>query len=78
MRTTLDINDELLREVRKRAADENATLREIVDRALRQYFSETPPKKFKLQWKPHRAGRMQPGVVLEDRNALFDLMEGRR
>ena len=78
MRTTVDINDELLRTAKKRAADEHATLRDIFDRALRQYLSQTPSRKFKLNWKPHRSGHIQPGVVLEDRNALFDLMEGRR
>jgi hypothetical protein len=78
MRTTVDINDELLRTARKRAADEHATLREVFDRALRQYLAQTPPRKFKLNWKAHKKGHIQPGVVLEDRDELFDLMEGRR
>ncbi len=77
MRTTVDINDELLRTAKKRAAEENATLREIFDRALRQYFTDSQPKKFKLRWKTHKGGHIQPGVVLEDRNLLFDLMDGR-
>ena len=79
MRTTVDISDELLRTVKKRAADENATLREIVDRALRQYVGKsTPCAGFKLRWKPHAVGRLLPGVVLEDRDNLWDVMDGRR
>ena len=78
MRTTVDINDELLRTAKQRAADEQATLRDVFDRALRQYLTQTSPKKFKLRWKAHKGGRRQPGVVLEDRSALFDLMDGRR
>jgi hypothetical protein len=78
MRTTIDIADELIKTAKKRAADEHATLRELVERALRCYLTETPPqKKFKLRWKPHARGRLLPGVVLEDRNSLFDVMEGR-
>jgi len=79
MRTTIDIADELIRTAKKRAADENATLRELVDRALRQYVAGIPPRKdFKLRWKPHARGRLQPGVVLEDGDSLFDVMDGRR
>ena len=78
MRTTIDINDTLLQTAKKRAADENGTLREVVDRALRQYLSGGGNVKFKLNWKPHKGGHLQPGVVLEDRDSLFDLMDGRR
>lgn len=80
MRTTVEINDSLLQTAKKRAADENATLKEIFDRALRQYLAGgDPQRKFKLRWKPHRGGgHLQPGVVLEDRDSLFDAMEGPR
>jgi Arc/MetJ family transcription regulator len=79
MRTTIDIADELMRTAKKRAADEDTTFRELVDRALRQYFSGPPSRRtFKLRWRPHAGGRLQPGVVLEDRDNLFDAMEGRR
>jgi hypothetical protein len=78
MRTTIESNDELLHTAKKLAADEQATLRDIFDRALRQYLAQTHAKKFKLRWKPRKGGLIQPGVVLEDRDALFDLMEGRR
>ena len=76
MRTTVDIDDELLRTARKRAADEQTTLRDVFDRALRQYLARASPKKFNLNWKAHRAGGLQPRVLLEDRSALFDLMDG--
>jgi DTW domain-containing protein YfiP len=77
MKTTVDINDELLRIARKRAADEHVTLREVFHRALRQYLAQTP-RKFKLRWKVHKVGQIQPGVILENRDVLFDLMEGHR
>lgn len=78
MRTTVDIDDQLLRAARKRAADEHATLREIFELALKHYLAEIQPRKFNLHWKAHKRGRIRPAVILEDREVLFDLMEGHR
>ena len=48
-----------------------------VEDALRVYLSrKTPRSNYKLQWSPEH-GRLQPGVNLDDRDALFDLMDGR-
>jgi Bacterial antitoxin of type II TA system, VapB len=79
MRTTVEITDALLREAKRRAADEGGSLRRVVEAALRLYL-ERPTvqrRKYRLRWRTER-GRLQPGVSLEDRDALFDLMEGRR
>lgn len=78
MRTTVEINDALFNSLKRRAADEHATLRELIDRALRQYLAGRQTNEgFKLNLKPHRKGQLLPGVVLEDRNILLDVMEGR-
>ena len=79
MRTSVDINAELLRRAKKRAADEGTALRQIIEAALRLYLSEPPAsrKQNKLHWRTER-GRIQAGVRLDDRDALFDLMAGRR
>ena len=77
MRTTIELNDELLRAVKREAAKEQTTLRAVVERALRAQLA--PPAKssgYVLKWRTER-GRLQPGVKLDDRDALFDLMEGR-
>lgn len=77
MRTTIELNDELLRGVRHRAADEGTTLRAVVERALRSYLGGSiRDSGYRLRWRPER-GRLRPGVRLDDREALFDLMEGR-
>jgi len=75
-RTTLTINDDLLRQLRKRAADEGRPLKELVNRLLRDALRPPARKPFKLRWRTER-GKVQPGVRLDDRDALFDLMEGR-
>ena len=78
MRTTMDLSDELLRKAKRRAADEQIPLRDVVEAALRRYLSrKTTGGKHKLRWRVER-GRLQPGVNLDDRDALFDLMSGRR
>ncbi len=78
MRTTIDIRDELLRRARRKANDEGLTLKDVVEAALQAFLSGKPAKgRYRLKWTTER-GRIQPGVNLDDRDALFDLMGGRR
>lgn len=78
MRTTLELNDELFRMAKKRAADEGAPLRQVVEEALRHYLSNKPSRaRYRLQWRTER-GRTLPGVRLDDRDSLLDLMDGRQ
>ena len=78
MRTTIEITDELLRAAKKRAADEGRPLRQIVESALHVYLGKQGrPGGFRLRWRSER-GRMLPGVRLEDRDTMFDLMDGRK
>ena len=77
MRTTLDLNEEVLRSAKQRAAREGTTLRAVVERALRSYLKGGDRKSgYRLRWRPER-GRLRPGVRLDDRDALFDRMDGR-
>jgi succinylarginine dihydrolase len=63
MKTTLDISDPLLDEVRKIAARENTTLRALVEQGLRQIVIDRkkPRKKFKLR----KVGFKGEGLVPE-------------
>ncbi len=77
MRTTIEISDELLRQAKKGVADEGGPLKMVIEEALRSYLGKRPKnKKYELRWRTEK-GRMLPGVRLDDRDALFDLMEGR-
>ena len=77
MRTTIEIGDELFRQLKRKAANEGVTIREVVERALRVYLGkQTRRKGYQLKWNTER-GRILPGVRLNDRDALFDLMNGR-
>jgi len=78
MRTTLDINDVLFRAAKRKAAERGTSLRDVVETALRQHLGKAPGKAgYTLHWEPE-SGRLQAGVDLTDRDALFDLMDGRR
>ncbi len=79
MRTTLNINDRLIRLAKKRAAETGQTVTRIIEEALRESLvAEKRPgeKPFRLVWTTVR-GRVLPGVDLTDRDALYERMEGR-
>jgi hypothetical protein len=77
MRTTIDLPDDLLAQVKKFAAESRRTLTAVVEDALREVLarrrrrSERPPTT--LTTFGH--GGLQPGVDLDDSKALLDLME---
>ena len=78
MRTSIEISDELWRQLKRKAAYEGVTIRQVVERALRVYLGkQTRRKGYALKWKTERS-RILPGVWLDDRDARFDLMDGRR
>ncbi len=76
-RTTLVIEDALLRQLKKRAADEGRSLQDLANEVLRRGLT-TPraQSKFKLKIQGWNSVE-QPGVDILDRDKLFDLMNGR-
>lgn len=77
VRTTVDLSDELLRRAKKRAAEERTSLRHVFETALHLYLGGSRKRtQYKLEWRTE-SGRLLPGVRLDDRDALFDLMDGR-
>lgn len=78
MRTTVDINDVLFRAAKRKAAEQGTSLRDLIEAALRQHLGKSKAAAgYTLRWQTER-GRLQPGVDLTDRDALFDIMDGRR
>ena len=78
MRTTLDINDQLLAAARRVAAEKGTTLTAFVEHALAASLTRrgVTASSYRLQWKTHR-GRTLHGVDVSDRDRLFERMEGR-
>lgn len=79
MRTTLDLDDDLMRTVKRRAAETGRTLTALIESALRELLRREAeaPGPYTLEW-PVVEGRALPGVDVTDRDALLERMEGRR
>lgn len=75
-RTTLDIDDGILRELKKKAASQGRTLQAVVNEHLKRAAAATPRSVYRLDLKGWRA-EPRPGVDLFDRDKMFDLMDGR-
>jgi hypothetical protein len=78
MRTTIDLEDRLYRELKRRASEEGVSMKALVHDLIRRGLA--PPKrreKYRFEWKVDPLGTIQPGVRLNDRESLFDLMDGR-
>lgn len=76
MKTTVEIDDELLRLAKQRAADAGIPLRALIEDALRARLVPRPEgaKRFELDL-PVVTGTAPPAVDIADRDALYDLME---
>jgi hypothetical protein len=76
MKTTIDLDDDLLRLAKQRAAAAGMPLRAFIEDALRARLLPRPRgrRSFSLTL-PIVEGKAPPAVDVADRNALYDLME---
>ena len=78
LKTTLNIDDTVMAQLRREAARQNRTMSELVEAALRLLFhAGQRQRKKKLPPLPMFHGG-KPLVDIADRDALYDVMEGRR
>jgi hypothetical protein len=80
MKTTVEIPDELLREWKKRAAEQGTTLKEMWVLLLRD--SLHPPgkrsaSKRKIRWVTGKGG-LPPGLDVSNRERMYDWLRGQR
>jgi hypothetical protein len=82
VRTTIRLDEQLLRDAKAHAARTGRTLTSVIEDALRASLQRaqlvpddhaSPPV-----FRPRRRRGLQPGVDLSDSSALLDVMEGRR
>jgi hypothetical protein len=73
-RTTLVIDEGLLRQIKRKAADEGRTFQAVANELLRQALAKPAAKPYRLKWKGWKA-ELSPGVDISDRNSLFDFMD---
>ncbi len=81
VKTTVDISDALFHRAKKLAAEQNQTLRAVIDSALRQYLDSASPvgkPQFKLRKHAFKGRGLQPGIDESDWTAIRDrAYEGR-
>ncbi|HEX7900906.1 MAG TPA: type II toxin-antitoxin system VapB family antitoxin [Planctomycetota bacterium] len=80
MRTTLRLDDGLLKEAKRLALETGKTLGEVIEELLREALARRRQAGPLLRPAPlplFRGGGLQPGVDLDDSAGLLDLMEGR-
>jgi len=80
MRTTISIQDDLLRQAREVSLARNCTLGDLVDDALRLVLSAKPKATGAARPRPlktFRGSGLQPGVDLSSSASLLEIMEGR-
>lgn len=74
MRTTLNIEDSLLRKLKEKAAREGQTLQRVANDVLRQGLARTQKTgTYRLELDGWEA-EQQPGVDILDRDKLWDIM----
>jgi hypothetical protein len=80
MRTTLTLNDDVLRMARQKAVRENRRLKDVINECLRLGLTLGQRQTgAKHAFHPKTVkGRLMPGVDLNDRDKLFDLLDGRQ
>jgi hypothetical protein len=75
-RTTLDIDEPVLRELKKKAVAEGRTLQAVAKDLLKGALRAPAYQPFSLRLQGWAAD-LQPGVDILDRDSLFDVMNGR-
>lgn len=76
MKTTLNLNDDLLHSAKDRAASRGVTLTQVVEEALRSALTETATTSFRLDLPVTRGHRLP--LVDIDSNAAIDEYLDRR
>ena len=75
MRTTVNLDDELLRRAKERAARQGRTLSEVVSDALRVLLAEQAGPRREVTLPNFGGSGLRPGVDLEDKDALASLLD---
>lgn len=76
MRTTLNLDDDLYREVKVVAAERGVSATSVIEEALRAALrSQAHGQRSELPVSG-RSGGLRPGVDLDDGNQMYDLLYG--
>jgi hypothetical protein len=78
MRTTIRIDDDLLKEARRVAVESGKTLTEVVEDSLRESFARrkpSAPTRAHIDLPVFRGSGLKPGINLDKTSELLDLLD---
>ena len=75
MRTTLIIEDQLFRELKKRAAEEKRSLSEVTQEVLRLGLARRQPARQAKRMKLRAYSMGKPLIDVADRNRLYEVLD---
>ena len=77
MRTTIRINDDVLRAAKKAAVERDISLTKLIEEALREKleYRAEPVKNRRVRLTTFSGNGLQPGVDLDDSASLIEIME---
>lgn len=77
MRTTLNLDDDLIRAAKDKAHTEGTTLTSVIEQALRALLSDRqkPTERQRYEVPVISTGPMMPGVDLDDSAGLLEILE---
>lgn len=75
MRTTLNLDDQLLVSAKHRAVEENVSLACVIENALRESLAKPRTQQTPIRLMTAGGMGMKPGVDLDSGRSLLDIME---
>ena len=75
MRTTIDIDDQLLLYANHKAVKQGCTIKQILEDALRDFFSHQPSRPDLVSLETFSGAGLKPGVNLDNSRSLSDIMD---
>jgi hypothetical protein len=77
MRTTINIDDQLLMYAKLHATQQDFTLKEVIENALREFFSRHRMDRDPVKLVMVLGAGLKSGVNLDDGRSLNEIMDGR-
>jgi hypothetical protein len=75
MRTTINIDDQILAIAKHRAIEQGVTLTSIIENALRDTLFKTEKKTGEIQLLTVKGAGVKPGIDLGHSSSLLDIMD---
>ncbi len=76
MRTTIDIDDQLLLYAKHQAVEQGCTIKQIMEDALRDFFSHQTLEHKAVSLTTFSGHGLKPGINLDNSQSLNDIMDG--